>query len=386
MEVESISKSTEVGIIPSDWNAVPIGLVCKLINGRGFKPYEWRKSGLPIIRIQNLNGSSEFNYFDSSYNKKLEVTQGQLLFAWSGSRGTSFGPHVWNGPTGVLNYHTWKVQVDQRAIDQDYFLHALKELTTYIEGKAHGASALVHTQKWEMEGFLVPIPPTKGEQRAIAEALSDANAYIESLEKLIVKKRLIKQGVMQDLLMGKRRLPGFTTDWKPFRLSAIMSYERPDKYIVTNTEYTFTGNIPVLTANKGFILGYTHETEGICRNIPTIVFDDFTTDCKYADFPFKVKSSAIKLLRLCVDNMDLRFLFERMQLIRFPVGEHKRYYISEYQNLELLIPEHVEQQTIAKVLTEMDDEITALELQLKKSKKIKQGMMRELLIGRIRLV
>ena len=182
MEVESISKSTEVGIIPSDWNAVPIGLVCKLINGRGFKPYEWRKSGLPIIRIQNLNGSSEFNYFDSSYNKKLEVTQGQLLFAWSGSRGTSFGPHVWNGPTGVLNYHTWKVQVDQRAIDQDYFLHALKELTTYIEGKAHGASALVHTQKWEMEGFLVPIPPTKGEQRG--------RAYIEGFSAGYVRRAI----------------------------------------------------------------------------------------------------------------------------------------------------------------------------------------------------
>jgi hypothetical protein len=73
------------------------------------KPHEWRSQGLPIIRIQNLNGSDDFNYFDGSYNRKIEVHAGQLLFAWSGSRGTSFGPYIWHGPTGVLNYHTWKV-------------------------------------------------------------------------------------------------------------------------------------------------------------------------------------------------------------------------------------------------------------------------------------
>ena len=105
-------KQTEVGVIPEDWEVKPVGAVCKLINGRGFKPHEWKTSGLPIIRIQNLNGSDDFNYFEGPYAKKLEVESGQLLFAWSGSRGTSFGPHTWNGPLGLLNYHTWKVQVD----------------------------------------------------------------------------------------------------------------------------------------------------------------------------------------------------------------------------------------------------------------------------------
>lgn len=91
------SKHTDVGTIPSDWSVLPIRHVCKLINGRGFKPYEWRASGLPIIRIQNLNGSDDFNYYDGQYLKKIEIRDGQLLFAWSGSRGTSFGPHIWKG-------------------------------------------------------------------------------------------------------------------------------------------------------------------------------------------------------------------------------------------------------------------------------------------------
>src|SRR6266542_6052174 len=99
-------KQSDVGVIPNDWKVKTIEEVCTLTNGRGFKPFEWRREGLPIIRIQNLNGSDDYNYFQGVYDKKLEVEPGQLLFAWSGSRGTSFGPHVWNGSKGLLNYHT----------------------------------------------------------------------------------------------------------------------------------------------------------------------------------------------------------------------------------------------------------------------------------------
>jgi type I restriction enzyme, S subunit len=196
-----------------EWEEKSVGSVCKLINGRGFKPHEWRTTGLPIIRIQNLNGSDDFNYFDGPYAKKLEVENGQLLFAWSGSRGTSFGPHIWRGSLGLLNYHTWKVLVDDRAISKEFFLHALKKLTTFIEDRAHGASALVHTQKWEMEGFTLPVPPTTLEQTAIAEVLSDIDADIAALEQRLDKTRALKQGMMQELLTGKTRLvaPSGTT-------------------------------------------------------------------------------------------------------------------------------------------------------------------------------
>ncbi len=189
--------------IPVDWQLRTIGSVCKLVNGRGFKPFEWRKDGLPIIRIQNLNGSEEYNYYQGTYDKKLEVEHGQLLFAWSGSRGTSFGPHIWKGTKGLLNYHTWKVVVNEAMIDKSYFLHSLKVLTKKIEDDAHGASALVHTQKWTMEKLEFLSPVTKAEQIKIATALSDADALISSLEKIIDKKRNIKQGAMQQLLRPK---------------------------------------------------------------------------------------------------------------------------------------------------------------------------------------
>ena len=143
------------------------------------------------------------------------------MFAWSGSRGTSFGPHVWAGPLGLLNYHTWKVDVKSERVDKVFFFYTLQKITKEIEENAHGASALVHIQKWEMERFKIPLPPTKAEQSAIAEALSDADALIESLGRLIAKKRQIKQGAMQELLTGKRRLPGFSGEWEVRKLGEV---------------------------------------------------------------------------------------------------------------------------------------------------------------------
>ena len=200
---------TELGKIPDDWTSLPLGDVCKLINGRGFKPYEWVTEGFPIIRIQNLNGSDDFNYFDGHYDPKIEIENGQLLFAWSGSRGTSFGPHIWKGQKALLNYHTWKVVITAKNLAPDYFYFALKALTKIIEESAHGASALVHTQMGEMKKFILPIPNFIKEQTAIANALSDVDALIAELEKLITKKQAIKTATMQQLLTGRTRLPEF---------------------------------------------------------------------------------------------------------------------------------------------------------------------------------
>ena len=193
-------------------------------------------------------------------------------------------------------------------------------------------------------GILCEMPvrlPPLVEQIAIAEALSDADGLLGALEALIAKKRAIKQAAMQQLLTGKTRLPGFRGKWKTRRIRDLLTYERPDLYIVQSVEYLEQGDVPVLTANKSFVLGYTDEDFGVCYCLPAIVFDDFTTDCKYATVPFKVKSSAIKLLRGKNDRVNLRYVFKRMQLMRFPVGDHKRYYISEYQDVELPVPDFV---------------------------------------------
>ncbi len=214
--------------------------------------------------------------------------------------------------------------------------------------------------------------------------MGDADSLIESLERQIAKKRDVKQGAMQELLTARQRLPGFTGKWETKKFAQLLNYERPDQYLVRSSDYVEQG-IPVLTANKSFILGYTNEDFGIFQSPPVIIFDDFTTDSKYVDFPFKVKSSAIKLLHARDKEVCLRYVAERMRLVKHPLGEHKRYYISEYQDIELPTPSFAEQTAIAAVLSDMDAELAALEAKLAKARAIKQGMMQELLTGRIRL-
>lgn len=173
----------------------------------------------------------------------------------------------------------------------------------------------------------------------------------------------------------KLRFPEFEGEWEEKELENILEYERPDNYIVSDTNYSKVG-IPVLTANKSFILGYTEENEGVFKDIPVIIFDDFTTDKKYVDFPFKVKSSAIKILKTKKDS--LKFIYEAMSLIDFEATEHKRYYISAYQKIPLHIPSIAEQQKIADCLSSLDELIEARKEKIASLKAYKKGLLQQL--------
>ena len=223
------------------------------------------------------------------------------------------------------------------------------------------------------------------EQKAIAEALNDIDGLIAVLDKKIAKKRLIKQGTMQQLLMGKKRLPGFTDPWVEKKLGEILDYEQPQPYLVVSTDYVDSG-IPVLTAGKSLVLGYTAEQFGVYNKLPVIIFDDFTTDSKYISHPFKVKSSAMKMLSLKNNDYDLRLVYELMQQIDFPLKDHQRYWISEYSQLTISLPKDKEEQTaIATILSDMDKEIADLEAKRNKYRLLKSGIMQKLLTGQIRL-
>ena len=173
--------------------------------------------------------------------------------------------------------------------------------------------------------------------------------------------------------------------WDRKKIKDLLIYERPDKYIVENDNYTNNGKTPVLTANKSFVLGYTDEDFGICQSTPVIIFDDFTTDSKYVDFPFKIKSSAIKILRPKSGGVDLRFVYEMMKLIKFPTGSHKRYYISQYQNMEVVVPPFPEQKKIAEILATVDAGIIKTDEITNKLTTLKRGLMQDLLSGRVRV-
>lgn len=142
--------------------------------------------------------------------------------------------------------------------------------------------------------------------------------------------------------------------FKTVELGEVLNYEQPTRYIVESDIYNDEYVTPVLTAGKSFILGYTNEKENIYQNLPVIIFDDFTTATKYVDFPFKVKSSAMKILS-CDENIaDIKFLFYLIQTIKINSEQHQRYWISKFSKIKIPLPPLETQQAIAEKLEKAD--------------------------------
>lgn len=137
-------------------------------------------------------------------------------------------------------------------------------------------------------------------------------------------------------------------------LDDVLKYEQPTKYIVETENYDDSFNTPVLTAGKSFILGYTDEKNGLFNDVPVIIFDDFTTSFHFVDFPFKVKSSALKILKAVRDKADIKYLYYKMLTIKFEAEQHKRYWISKYSQIQIDLPPLATQQKIAAILDQAD--------------------------------
>lgn len=160
--------------IPPGWARTTIGSIAELVNGRAFKPGDWTTTGLPIVRIQNLNRpDASFNYFSGTVAGRHLVRNGDLLFAWSGTPGTSFGAHIWRGPTAVLNQHIFNVRVDPGLIDRQFLRIAINQTLGEQIAKAHGGAGLRHVTKAAFEETQIPLPPLE-EQKRIVDRLRAA--------------------------------------------------------------------------------------------------------------------------------------------------------------------------------------------------------------------
>ena len=174
-------------------------------------------------------------------------------------------------------------------------------------------------------------------------------------------------------------------NWTEYALEDLLSYEQPTPYIVETTDYSDNYKIPVLTAGKSFIIGYTNETKGIYDNLPVIIFDDFTTSTQYVNFPFKVKSSAMKILTANTDLVLPKFIFYRMQIIEFDHSTHKRYWIQQYSKIKVKIPSLLEQEKIVTKIEELFSELDNGVETLKKTKQqlavYRQAVLKEAFAG-----
>lgn len=211
--------------IPTSWVEAEIGELCRLINGRAFKPSDWARDGLPIVRIQNLNNAdADFNHYSGEVREKFLIDTGQLLFAWSGTPGTSFGAHVWEGGPAVLNQHIFKVEIDEAHLSKRFFMYAINQKLDELIDKAHGGVGLRHVTKGKFEETFVSLPP-RPEQSRIAERLDGLNANLararaelDHVPALISKyKKAVLRAAFSGQITKDVRQTG--DDWKWMELS-----------------------------------------------------------------------------------------------------------------------------------------------------------------------
>lgn len=414
-------KHTEAGVIPEDWRVEAIAKNMKLINGYGFKPHQWSSQGLPIIRIQNLNSDDAmFNYFEGIVEDKFHVKKGDILFAWSGSKGSSFGARVWQGAPAILNQHIFRVVPNQKVLTTKYSFYVLRKVQEQIEKMAHGfKSSFVHVKKEDLSSTPLPIP-SKEEQTAIANALSDVDGLLTELENLLDKKQAIKTATMQQLLTGKTRLPQFATytegavegkskgtkpselgeipeDWDVVNLGEVISFKNGAAHEDCIDEYgDFVLVNSKFVSTEGRVRkGASECRQPACKDDLLMVMSDVPNGKAIAKC-FIVDQDNLYTVnqRICIikplDEMNPTFLLKVLSrnpyYLAFDDGAKQTNLRREdVLSCPLVKPSKEEQTAIATILSDMDNEILTLEQRLAKTRQIKQGMMQQLLTGRTRL-
>ena len=199
--------------LPIGWAQSKIGNLCSLKNGRAFKPTEWTTSGLPIVRIQNLNNpKSSYNHFAGEPEPRYHLLGGELLFAWSGTPGTSFGAHVWRGAEAVLNQHIFRVDFDTENMDKRFFRYAINQKLDELIDVAHGGVGLRHVTKGTFEGTEIKVPPL-AEQKRIADKLEAVLGRVDAcrarLDRVPALLKRFRQSVLAAATNGS-----LTEEWR----------------------------------------------------------------------------------------------------------------------------------------------------------------------------
>lgn len=385
-------------MLPKGWRAATVSDICGFQNGRGFAPNEWDDSGLPIIRIQNLNGGKKFDYFSGETEETWMVRPGQMLFAWAGSRGVSFGPTIWRGPTGVLNQHIFKV-LPKDGVDPSWLYWALRHVTDRIERNAHGFKAtLLHVKKSDIERQAIALPSSV-EQRAIERVLSTWDQAVTAAQRLMANGRTQKRALIAQLLRKqshwkRRRLDsiservqrksdggsypvlmisaalGFVSQSKMY--SRFMAGESLEHYILLRKgEFAYNkGN------SKAYEFGCIHPLEGFDQGLVPHVYICFTMDESTCFRPF------YKHL------FDSDYLHDQLgPLVNTGVRNNGLLNIrpADFFRVRVPVPPLEEQRSIAGIMDTASQSLRAMEQNIEKLKTEKAALMQQLLTGKRRV-
>lgn len=332
------------------------------------------------ITNEFLKEGAKSEYYILNPPENVVCNKEDVLMTRTGNTG-----EVVTNVNGAFHNNFFKIKFNKNQIDKNYFVNFLKlERTQLLISQLAGVSTIPDLNHNDFYNIKMDFP-SKPEQAKIG-------LFFENLDQLLTKhqtqhKKLkaLKKAMLGKLFPKKGattpeiRFKGFTGDWEVKTFKDIFEYHRPDNYIVKSDEYDNKNNIPVLTANKSFILGYTNEVNTFNDN--SIIIDDFTLDSKFVDFPFMVKSSALKILTIKNDNtFNIRFAYSLLKTTKIEIMGHARHYINVVQKTKVLSPSLKEQNMIANYFRNLDQLITKHATQIEKLGTIKKACLSKMFV------
>ena len=382
--------------IPSSWAWCKLENITVLIEDCPHTTAKDEGEGYPLVRTPNI-GEGQL-LLDGVHRVSKEVYDKRNIRAVPQVNDIIYAREAPAGNAAVireneqvcLGQRTVLIRPMDTLIDSVWLTYAMLApySRNHLTSKATG-STVTHVNMASIRPFDLPLPPISEQHRIVAEirrwfalidqieqGKADLQTTIKQAKSKILDLAIHGKLVPQDpndepaIELLKRINPDFTScdnghytqlpdGWCECQLENIVKYEQPQAYIVKSTDYDDRYLTPVLTAGKSFIIGYTNETEGIYQNTPCIIFDDFTTDSKLVDFPFKVKSSAMKILRVA-DSIEIEYVAMFMNITRLIGDTHKRYWISEYSKLCIPIPPKEEQKRITNAVNVMFEKLDTI--------------------------
>lgn len=383
-------KKTVFGIIPKEWEAVRIHEICTLVNGRAYKQNELLSEGkYKILRVGNFFTNDSWYFSDLELDANKYACKGDLLYAWS----ASFGPRFWTEEKVIYHYHIWKI-CDLKGIDKQYLYLFLDYDASLLQNAIQGGT-MHHITKNDMEKRFIPLPPME-EQRNIAKVLNTWDKVIEKQTQLIEKLELRKKGLMQQLLTGKKRLPGFSGEWKKVKAGLLFG----SSSIRSNKLEPLLS----VTQDKGVVPRDMLETRvtmpnGDLSSFKLVDVGDFVISLRSFEGGLEyskyrgIVSPAYTVLKKKTDLSDVFYkvyfksndFIQRLAVAVIGIRDGKQISYSDFCYIKIPYPSLKEQNAIANVFVSCDDEILLAKQKLNHFQQQKKGLMQVLLTGKKRV-
>lgn len=380
-------KKTKLGIIPEDWEVVRIQDILERIDNpvevkadEEYTQIGIRSHGKGIFYKEPVTGKELGNKRVFWVEPDCFVVN--IVFAWE--RAVAKTRKSDKGKIASHRFPMYKVKTNKA--DLNFICTFFKtqrgnEIMQFASPGGAGRNRTLGQDRFLKS--MIMLPPVD-EQKKIDDIIACCDSRISLQERKIVEKEKLYNKYINKVVSGQTKYFRKDNTWKRMTLADVFEYIQPSKYIVKNTEYNDDFKIPVLTAGKTFILGYTNETDGIYTDVPVVIFDDFTTDMQYVDFDFKVKSSAMKILKI-KKEYDILFMFYTMRTLNYKVGAHERQWISKYSKLEIDVPPLYAQKQMARIFDEFRKELELERKLLLEYQKEKNAIIQLILSGYIRI-